>query len=292
MSGTVTEVGSKVTGFVVGQNVVVNPALNDLHYGLPSCSVCSTGKYNLCPKTSYYGLSADGGGLADEIVVKSVACIPLPDGVPLDVGALAEPLAVAWHCIRTAGFQKGQTALVLGAGPIGLALLLLLKVWGAKAVVVSEVASVRRELANDFGADAVINPLEGSILDLVASFSSEGADVVFDAIGLQSTLDTALKAVRPAGTIFNVAIHEKPLLLNLNDISIRETKLLGGICYTREDFDGVLGVLASKSIPAERLITSIVPLSRAVEGGFLELINNKAKHVKILIQPDSRASRL
>ena len=289
MSGTVTEVGPDVTDFSVGQNVVVNPAMNDLHFGSPPCSICSTGRPNLCPKTSYYGLNAEGGGLADEIVVKAVSCISLPDGVPLDVGALAEPLAVAWHCIRTSGFQKGQTALVLGAGPIGLALLLLLKVWNAQACIVSEVADARRALANEFGADAVVNPLESDVVDVVTSSNPGGADVVFDAIGLQSTLDTALKAVKPAGTIFNVAIHEKPLLLHLNDISIRETKLLGGICYTREDFEGVLAALASNAIPAERLITAVVPLSRAVEDGFLELINNKAKHVKILIQPDSRS---
>ncbi|KAK4556231.1 hypothetical protein LTR86_006928 [Recurvomyces mirabilis] len=298
-SGTIVEVGGKVTDLRAGQEVCVNPSLDDRHYTLPDCSRCSEGKPNICKRWATYGLNAVGGGFADEIVVKHFNCLPLPQGVSLKLGALAEPLAVAWHSIRTSNFKKGQTALVLGAGPIGLAILLLLRTWGAGKVIITEVTEQRSKQAKQFGADMVVNPLEKAkggdgqeqdpVLEAVHSFSEDGVDVTFDATGLQSTLNTGLAAVRPGGVFFNVAIHEKPLLLNLNDVSILEKKILGGICYTREDFEQVLKAMASGEIPFEDMITAVVPLSDVVSGGFRELMNNKAKHVKILIQPGSGA---
>jgi (R,R)-butanediol dehydrogenase/meso-butanediol dehydrogenase/diacetyl reductase len=131
------------------------------------------------------------------------------------------------------------------------------------------------------------------VLDAVQRVIGEdGADIAFDAMGIQSTLDTALKVIKPGGVVFNVAIHEKPLLINPNSFSFTEVKLMGGICYTHEDFVDVLKVLASGKIRAEDMITSVVPLEKAVQGGFLELINNKAEHVKILIQPSKHVARL
>lgn len=297
-SGTIIELGDKVTGLELGQNVTANPALDDRHFAETPCFACRSDKRNLCKRWATYGLNAPGGGLADQIVIKAVSCIGLPDSVSLKEGALVEPLSVAWHSIRLAGFQKGQTALVLGAGPIGLALLMLLKAIGASLVVISEVTESRVKQANKFGADLVVNPLElvsqtgGSIAeDPVTSAVrrltfDEGVHVSFDATGLQSTLDAAVASTRIGGTIFNVAIHEKPLQIHLNDLLLAEKKLMGGICYTHEDFEAVIDILATRAIPAEEIITSIVPLTDAIKGGFLELINNKAAHVKILIQPN------
>jgi (R,R)-butanediol dehydrogenase / meso-butanediol dehydrogenase / diacetyl reductase len=232
-------------------------------------------------------------------VVKAIDCLVLPEGVSLKLGALAEPLAVAWHSIRTSSFQAGQTALVLGAGPIGLAILLLLRVWGASKIAVTEVTTQCTTQARKFGADVVVNPLKPAstngatiddsqdpVLSALEGFTGDGVDVAFDATGLQSTLTTGLAAIRLSGTFYNVAIHEKPLSLNLNGIACLEKKLLGGICYPHEDFEQVLAAMAAGEIPCEQMITAVVPLSNAVEGAFMELMNNKAEHVKILIQPD------
>ena len=296
-SGTVIEVGQNVENLKNGQRVIVNPALDERHLGMTSCSPCKSGCYNICKRSVTYGLSAEGGGFCEQSVVKAASCIPLPDSVSLKVGALSEPLAVAWHCIRVSGFKKGQTALILGAGPIGLAILCLLKVWGASKTIISEVTGARIEQAKKFGADSVVNPLEAisgaredDVTDPVVAAcrditGGDGVDVAFDATGMQSTLDAAIAATKPRGTIFNVAIHEKPLLLNLNLLAQQEKSIKAGISYTNEDFHEVLKVLAGGKIPAEQLITSVVPLSDVLNGGFMELINNKSKHVKILVQP-------
>ncbi|OGM41053.1 hypothetical protein ABOM_010236 [Aspergillus bombycis] len=298
MSGVVIQVGSNVHNIPVGSKVAVSPALDDRHYDMEPCTTCAMGKRNICKRFSSYGFSAPGGGFATEIVVRALNCVVLPDAVSLQVGALVEPLAVAWHCIRTSGFRKGQKVLLLGAGPIGLAILMLLRVWGARCAVVSEVTPSRKLLAKQFGADVVVDPLEGSessdpVLSAVHQAVGEsGVDVAFDATGLQTTLDTAIAATRPGGTIFNVAIHEKPLQVNLNDLGCFEKQLTGGMCYTMEDFTGVLKALESGNLPAHKMITSIVPLEQVIEKGFHELIHSKASHVKILVQPQSRVGEV
>lgn len=284
-----------MTDLKIGDRVAVNPALDDRHHGSDPCTTCQLGKRNICKRYASYGLSADGGGFASEIVVNEVNCIPLPESVSLEVGALLEPLAVAWHSIRLSGFERNQTVLVLGAGPIGLAIVMLLRVWGVKSIIVSEITPSRKQMAKDFGADIVVDPTEKSednpVVRAVHGVNTDGVDVAFDAIGLQVTLDTAIASIRPGGTVFNVAIHEKPLQLNLNDLACFEKRLIGGICYTMEDFVGVLRALESGEVPAEKMITSIVPLSEVVEKGFLELIHHKEAHVKILIQPDEGAEQ-
>jgi (R,R)-butanediol dehydrogenase / meso-butanediol dehydrogenase / diacetyl reductase len=130
-------------------------------------------------------------------------------------------------------FKQGDTALVCGAGPIGLGILVALKVWGARIVVVSEFTGSRTARARKFGADLVINPLakETGVGDVVeeedpvkAAVANETAaemvDVAFAAAGHQSALDTAIAATRSGGTILNVAINEKPLQFQLNDLTI------------------------------------------------------------------------
>ena len=294
-SGTVIEVGSSVSNLKEGQNVTINPGLDHRHYQAELCGMCKEGRYNICDAMTTYGLNAPGGGFCEEIVVKAMNCLVLPAGVSLKAGALAEPLAVAQHCVELSGFKSGQTALICGAGPIGLAILIALRAMNAAKIIVTEVSEVRIAQAKKFGADIVVNPLqkvEGNetphtdfALAAIYDTTIDGVDVAFDATGLQSTLDLAIAGVRAGGTIFNVAIHEKPLLLNLNDLATKEKKLMGGISYTNKDFEAVLRTIASGKIDVEQMVTSVVPLSNVVDGGFGELINNKAAHVKILIQP-------
>ncbi|KAL2027621.1 hypothetical protein VTO58DRAFT_110309 [Aureobasidium pullulans] len=294
-AGTITEVGLSVTGFTIGQRVAVNPACDHRHYDAEHCNPCQNGQYNICDSTATYGLSAPGGGFSEQIVVKAINCFVLPGSVSLKSAALVEPLAVAHHCIKLSGFKSGQTVLICGAGPIGLAILLILRVMGASKVIVTEILETRMSQARNFGADSVLSPFQsthsnggsdGTTLDTIHNLAHDGVDVAFDATGLQSTLDLAIAATKPRGTIFNVAIHKKPLSLNLNLLAIKEKRLLAGICYLAEDFEAVIQMMADGSLQADGMITSIVPLSNIVQGGFEQLISNRDAHVKILIQPD------
>ena len=283
-SGTIIEVGAQVQSHNVGQRVTVNPAINDQQRGLDPCEFCLSGRRNICPRITFYGINDKGGGFSDEIVVKASSLVLLPDNVSLKVAALAEPLAVAAHMIRISGFRAGQDAVVLGAGPIGCSLTFLLKDSGAKQLMVSEMASSRSAQAKACGADRVINPMEHNVLDVVHEHMGAGADVVFDACGLQATLETAIACTKPGGTIFNVAIHEEPISLDVNLLTIPEKRLLAGNAYTKEDFDRVIQVLTTRSSEVEKFITASVPLHNAIDDAFLELINHKSKHNKILVE--------
>lgn len=210
VSGTIVEVGSNVSNLKKGQEVTVNPAMDERHHGLDACNMCLSGKYNICGTSTTYGLSAPGGGFSDEIVIKALNCIVLPKGVNLKVAALAEPLVVAWHCIDISGFKKGQTALISGAGPIGLAILLLLRVLGASKVVITEVIASRMSQAKKFGADVVINPLEKGhdyVVAVIQDICEDGVDVAFDATGLQSTLDHQVQINIRATGIWGTDMH-------------------------------------------------------------------------------------
>jgi len=286
MSGIVLELGSNVSDMRVGQRVAVNPAMDDRHHGTTPCELCTAGRHNICTRSTFYGLQAPTGGLADEICVDRLAVMELPDNVSLKLASLAEPMAVATHMVRISGFKKGQNVVVFGAGPIGCALTLILKDQGAGCVLVSEVLTSRAAQAKACGADRVLDPSsnESLVWNTTLELMSPGADIAFDACGLQVTLDEAFRCTKPGGTVFNVAIHERPLTLNLNLITLAEKRLMGGNAYTREDFENVIQLLGRRSAEIEAFISHIVPLDEAVVGGFEELVRNKAHHSKILVE--------
>lgn len=220
-TGRVAEIGSGVTGFNVGDPVIVEPNIRD-----NTCHECRTGSYNLCPQGGFYGLSGWGGGLAEYAVIDARNLYILPETVPTDVGVLIDPLVVAWQAMVDSGYTPGQSALVIGAGPIGLALLLTLKASGARWVGVSEVSAARKKQAVHFGADDVFDPTVDDVPALVRERTQGlGAHVSYDASGLNITLQTAVESIRPKGTAFNVAIWERPALFDVNSLVLGGKKL-------------------------------------------------------------------
>jgi threonine dehydrogenase-like Zn-dependent dehydrogenase len=128
-----------------------------------------------------------GGGLSDAVCVPEEATLRLPDNVGLDIGALVEPLSVAWHAISAAPLQPEDTALVLGGGPIGLAVVQCLLAQGVKKIIVSEVATRRQQFAKDFGAHRILNPKIDDVVKISRELTGgAGPDVVFDCAGLKA----------------------------------------------------------------------------------------------------------
>ena len=107
MSGWVMEVGENVRDLTIGQRVTVNPCMGCHHHGGPLCELCQQDRPNICVRSTFYGINAPTGGFADEIVVKHIAVVPLPETISLKAAALAEPLAVAAHMVRISGIKSG-----------------------------------------------------------------------------------------------------------------------------------------------------------------------------------------
>ncbi|KAF9461749.1 alcohol dehydrogenase GroES domain protein [Collybia nuda] len=285
-SGTIVSVGPGVDGqkWTVGQNIVVEPMISCMKSACPACSI---GSRNLCPLNNFIGVGGWGGGLAEYIAVYTQYIHPLPNNVPLDVGACVEPLAVAWHAVKRSGFTKGQSALVLGAGPIGLFLLKVLQSFDRTAlIIVSEPTVLRRQSATKQGATHVIDPKGSNVSERVMELTAGiGVDVAFDAAGVQVSIDAAIESVKIRGTVVNLASWEKLPVIDIHQLLLKEIYLTGTAAYDRVHPELLEALEAGKITGIEQLITRRVALEDVVEKGFLALLNDKDNQVKILIHP-------
>jgi threonine dehydrogenase-like Zn-dependent dehydrogenase len=160
--------------------------------------------------------------------------------------ALIEPLAVAWHAVRISPFRAGDSVLVLGGGPIGLAVIQILKALGAKTIIVSEIAERRRQFALKFGAHAVLDPSKNDIIAKCRELTGGGGvHIAFDAAGVQAGLDTAIHAVRARGTIVNIAIWSDQATIQPNLFVLKERSFIGAATYQKNDFQEVIDAISS-----------------------------------------------
>ncbi|KAF3915501.1 hypothetical protein ABW21_db0202584 [Orbilia brochopaga] len=210
------------------------------------------------------------------------------------VTALVEPLAVAWHALKASDHSAEYSSLIIGAGPIGLAVLLCLLAQGSRRILVSEVSPQRIKHALDIAGahpDVEIIVLDPTQVDVVARAKEictpgiNGPDVVYDCAGVQKSIETAIAAVRKGGLVCNVAVWEKPASINLNLLVFEEKKILGVATYREGDYQEVIDAISNGKIRnPEKLITAKIALEDAVKDGFEALMGSR-EHVKILVHP-------
>ncbi|KAE8442110.1 hypothetical protein EG329_003816 [Mollisiaceae sp. DMI_Dod_QoI] len=279
-SGTILEVGKGVTSFKPGQHVSIQPTIYD-----GTCGACKKNFENVCYNGGFVGLSGWGGGLSDAVTVPASYCLPLPDNIPLDVAALVEPLSVGWHAVSQSPLKPGDSILILGGGPIGIAVIQALRARGCGQIIVSELSASRQRFAKQFGADTILDPRKVDIVKSVRDLTGgEGVDIVFDCAGVAIGLEAACKAIRVKGTVVNVAIWEKPVPFQPNDLVFREGTYVACLGYVQQDFKDVIQAISTGKMTPGAMITSKIPLENVVEDGIKELIKNKEKHVKVLVQ--------
>ncbi|KAK5078034.1 hypothetical protein LTR64_003562 [Lithohypha guttulata] len=282
-SAIVEEVGEGVTHVKKGDRVCVQPTIYE-----GECRACKRGLVNCCDKNGFMGLSGWGGGMADFTCAPASAVKPLPDNVSLEVGALIEPLAVGWHAVAISPYKEGDSCLVLGGGPIGLSVVQALIGKGCKNIIVSEVSKRRREFAQQFGAHHTLDPTAVDVVEEVDRLTNgEGADVGFDAAGVQIAVDSAFKAIKARGTLVNIAVWEKRATLQMNDIVFRERAYMGVATYALGDFEQVLEAISSGRMKPEGMITKKIAMDKIAEEGFKALIEDKDNQVKILVDLDA-----
>jgi (R,R)-butanediol dehydrogenase/meso-butanediol dehydrogenase/diacetyl reductase len=209
---------------------------------------------------------------------------PLGD-LGTDVGALVEPLAVAYHAVRLSGARPGHAAVVFGAGPIGLVTTAALTAAGVEQVVVVEPAEARKQKAAGAGAATVLDPRSVDVVEAVEELTKgRGADVTFECAGVDQVLATAIRSTRAGGTCVNVAIWGHEARVAMNDLVFREVSVLGSLAYAH-DHPATIEMVASGRVDPFQFITGRIGLDDIVEQGFRELIDNKEENVKILVQP-------
>ena len=281
-SGEVVEVGEGVSKFKAGDRVAVEPIV-----ACGKCAACSEGKYNLCSSLGFHGLCGSGGGFAEYTVFPVEFVHKIPDNMSYEQGALIEPMAVALHSIRVANFKTGDTALVLGSGPIGLATIECLKAAGARLVVVLQRKSVRQEYAKRAGADVVLDPNEVDVAAEVKKLTDGvGVDAAFETTGAEVGFNTGLDSIKFEGTLVITSIWEKPMSFNPNVLVFQEKKVVGTLAY-RHEFPATIAQMSDGRIKAQGYVTKKILLDDIVKEGFGALTGpEKKSHVKIIITPD------
>ncbi|KAK5958716.1 hypothetical protein OHC33_000559 [Knufia fluminis] len=286
-AGTIAELAPDVSDLAIGNKVAVFPIITD-----GTCHWCEQESYGLCPNWGFLGYSGLGGGMAEYIVVERKAVHKVPDHVPLDAAALVEPLAVGWHAVRMAKPVPEDCCLVLGAGPIGLAVIHALVAHDIKNIIVSEPSALRASQARQAGATHVLSPRDIDIATFVRENSphNAGAHSVYECAGIPAAFQAALGSVRGRGMVINVAIYENAILEipNPNALNRHQITIIGSNTYTRVEFQEVIDAIADGRIKnPETMITGRLPLEKAIDDGFGKLLAGVEGHVKILVTPAS-----
>ncbi len=274
-SGVIEAVGSEVQGWRPGDRVTVRPL-----DPCGECHACRAGHGHICMKLKFLGIDTPGA-MQTLWTVPAHTLHRLPDSLSFQLGALIEPLAVACHDVRIGEVTPGELAVVQGGGPIGMLVALVARHAGAR-VLVTEVNPFRIEIARSLGFEAV-NPAVADVPGLVEEATDgAGADVVFEVSGAPAAVAMMTKLARVRGRIVVVAIHPKPVEVDLFRLFWREIKVSGARVYEPEDFERAIALAASGELPLERVITRELPLDRLADA-FAEMAEG-GEALKILMR--------
>jgi (R,R)-butanediol dehydrogenase / meso-butanediol dehydrogenase / diacetyl reductase len=275
-SGTVTEVGAGVTDVGEGDRVTIEPV-----YRCGHCRPCKAGHYNLCASVGFHGLMADGG-MAEYTVVPQNQVYRLPDSIPLEMGALVEPMSVAYHAAVLGEVNDQSRALIYGAGPIGIGLWFALRGMGLTEIDVVEPSCTRRASIEALGA-RTLDPTAVDVPELIADRTNgDGVDAAFDAAGVTPAVESALECVGERRPLISVAIYDKPISTPLINLVLRERRIQGTICYTGDDYRAVIALMAQGHYDTTGWVDTI-PMSGVLEQGFEEL--RAGRKMKLLVDP-------
>ena len=252
VSAMVVEVGADVSGFAIGDKVTIQPQVV-----CGRCYPCTHGMYNACEELKVMGFQTTG--MASEyFVTEAEKALKLPDTVSYEQGAMIEPLAVAVHAIRRYGDVTGKNVLVLGGGPIGNLVAQTARAMGAAGVLLSEISAYRLEAAATCGIKTANPDREDLLGKIVATFSPDKADVIFECVGLDATLKQAIDYARKGSDIVVVGVFADLGTINMGFVQDHELRVIGTAMYRVEDYLKAIELAAGGLITLDALITHTV----------------------------------
>ena len=284
-SGIVVALGDGVERITVGQRVAANAVL-----WCGTCPACRQGWTNICSRIGFHGVTGGGGAFARFDVIDERNAHVLPPQISAGVGALMEPLASGIHAVALGGVGPGDSALILGAGPIGLMVVQACLAAGLETIIVSEPSESRRAAATALGATAVIDPIRCDVLAFVNDVTGgTGVGASFDAAAAPLSLETAISSTRARGTVVNIAAWEKPVAFNPTTLLLRETIVRGSLAYTSSDFDAAIAYAVDHTEALESMITRTISLNDVITAGFDPLAFTHHDDIKVMVRPGSWA---
>ena len=258
MSGRIAELGTGVTGWAVGDPVTVMP----LDW-CGDCPACAAGHTHICHRLNFIGIDT-AGAMQQSWTVPADILVRLPDDLPLTQAALIEPTAVAVHDVRRSRLTAGEHAVVIGAGPVGLLIGKVAQAAGAQ-VTILELDPHRRAVAAGVGLRTLDPGTADPSADVQKQTGGAGAAVVFEVSGSPAGVRLATDLLAVRGRLVVVAIHPAPREVDLHRVFWRELELVGVRVYQREDYDEAVRLVRSGQVPADALISRVVPLDRVAD---------------------------
>lgn len=277
-AGVVEATGSDVSAVSVGDHVTVDP---NMYCG--KCRPCQTGKKQLCTNLKAYGVNCNGG-FAQTCVVKQEQCYRLNPDVPLEYGAMTEPLACAVHGIDRSGIRQGDTVCVLGGGAVGLMMVQLAHMAGASTVLLSEPVAARREIGCLVGADAVIDPVHEDLPARVQELvGGDGVDVVIECVGNSIAVQQAMQICSRGAVVVLFAVHPMDELDTVSPFAIYNKELtIVGSMINPDTHGRAAALINSGRIKLAPLITHRFPIEE-LEQAILTQVGSES--VKVLVGP-------
>ena len=280
LSGTIVETGAGVKKLKCGDRVAIDP---NQYCG--ECHYCKAGKKQLCENLYAIGVNRDGG-FAEYCYVPEAQCFLLDNRVPLEHGAMAEPLACCIHGVDRAKIRHGDTVLVIGGGAIGLLMVQLAKQSGASAVILSEPVELRRKIGLEIGADAVIDPFREVLRErLIQITGQDGVDVVIECVGNLSATEQAFAAAKRGTTIllFSVPKAGASYSLSLEDVYQKELRIVGSL-INPDTHQRAVDMINRGKIQLDPLITHRFPLDQVKEAIRMQMSNES---IKVLVESNA-----
>lgn len=275
-SGVIEEVGPGVEGWTVGERV----AVNDL-FSCGECDFCRRGLESICANAANLGIHWPGA-FAEHTKVPQRSLFRLPENVSMEEGALAPTLAVGHHVFKRTTVEPDTKTLVIGAGPVGLALLVALKTAGIKEIAVSDINPVSREAARSLGASEVIDPKEEDLSSRLDLTFSGPPELIFECVGIPGTIHESLDLVERGGTAVIVGncfeeITLNPIMWILKEINIKASQGTDSV-----DFETAIGWIAERKFDSSVFMTRTISLDDLPR--VMEELTRQKKDIKIMVK--------
>jgi (R,R)-butanediol dehydrogenase/meso-butanediol dehydrogenase/diacetyl reductase len=270
-SGVIVETGEDVR-FKKGEAVTVNPLIT-----CKTCQTCMQGNSYVCESLNLIGIDCNGG-FAEYCLVPQGNLVRLPEGMPLRLAALAEPVAVGMHAVRGSAFKAGDSAMVFGAGPIGLITATCLKSAGAGEIIVVEREEKRLAFARSLGFEVTDD------LEEFKKYNKNVIDEIFDTSGAPALLPYAVDLVKIKGFIAIVGKFDEPAPVNLHDVLFKELTIKGFRVYRSEEFKYAIKLIAANPRHFEKLITDVYKLDQINDA--IEAFKTRRNLCKIMVEAE------
>jgi L-iditol 2-dehydrogenase len=271
-SGTICAVGSRVPSSRIGERVSIEPQRPS-----PLSQSTLAGRYNLDPNMRFFATPPVDGAFQEYVTIQDAFAHRVPDTISDDAAALLEPLSVAVAAVRKAALGPGSRVLIAGAGPIGLAMALTARAYGAVEIIVAEVDERRRHAAHDFGATATIDPTAEEPATPLQ------VDAFIDASGATPAIRSGILALRPAGVAVLVGMGAREIALPLAVIQNRELVITGTFRYANT-WQTAISLASAGGIELDRLVSAHYSLDQVQEA--LEAAARPGT-IKSVVQPNS-----